>query len=453
MKCPQCGRIIHGKALFCPQCGQRLPQEWPKPVATPPPAPLTNSAPSYRPAQRQGCGLSLTVIVVTLIVLLAILGLGVLGAYVGMRDRARVEQQAAQEHYQKGQMHLQANELALAAAEFEVTLRLAPQHAEAKAALAETRRRLQAAPTATPAFQVEKVQVDQRRATYDKLAAAYAASDWAEVIVQAETLMAADPTFERVEVDRMLFDAYYNSGQQLVEQDRITEAARLFERALLLKPNDAQAAEAIEMATLYSDALSYWNADWGQTIAILAQLYDMAPNYRDVRARMLEATRSYGDQLAESGAWCEAEKQYAASLAIAGDAKTEAKFQEAKTNCIQVGPMPTPGPGGTPSPFPKAPSGAFTGRITKLIETDGNRMFIRGQVFDKKAKPVVSTRVQIKAWDWSASAVTDGSGQYSFDGLNNPVTYTLTLLDHECLPVDAPGIWGKITWVDFQEAK
>ena len=80
-------------------------------------------------------------------------------------------------------------------------------------------------------------------------------------------------------------------------------------------------------------------------------------------------------------------------------------------------------------------------------------MFIRGRILDKEGVGVSGVRVQIRAWDWSAIAVADGNGQYAFDGLSNPVTYTLTLLDLSCLPFDAEGVWGKVTWVDFEEVK
>jgi protocatechuate 3,4-dioxygenase beta subunit len=83
---------------------------------------------------------------------------------------------------------------------------------------------------------------------------------------------------------------------------------------------------------------------------------------------------------------------------------------------------------------------------------DSKKMSIRGSVADREGQGVRNIKVQIRAWDWWAVSVTDAQGQYSFDGLVNPVTYTLTLFDRPCVPVNAPGVWGKTTWVDFQEA-
>jgi hypothetical protein len=93
------------------------------------------------------------------------------------------------------------------------------------------------------------------------------------------------------------------------------------------------------------------------------------------------------------------------------------------------------------------------GRITEQIGMDQSKMYIRGKVVNKSEKGVPNARVQIQAWDWKAAAVTDGNGLFSFDGLANPVTYTLTLPDLPSRPLDVPGVWGKITFVSFQEAR
>ena len=53
----------------------------------------------------------------------------------------------------------------------------------------------------------------------------------------------------------------------------------------------------------------------------------------------------------------------------------------------------------------------------------------------------------------SAIAVTNGDGDFSFDGLANPVTYTLTLLDVPSLPLDVSTEWGKLTLVEFRETR
>lgn len=72
-------------------------------------------------------------------------------------------------------------------------------------------------------------------------------------------------------------------------------------------------------------------------------------------------------------------------------------------------------------------------------------------MLDEDERGVSGVQIRIQAWDWSATALTDGEGQYSFDGLSNPVTYTLSLVDLSSQPVDVMGERGKITWVNFKE--
>ena len=49
--------------------------------------------------------------------------------------------------------------------------------------------------------------------------------------------------------------------------------------------------------------------------------------------------------------------------------------------------------------------------------------------------------------------MTDGAGLFSFDGLNNPLTYTLKLLDLPMRPLDVLTVEGKLAWVEFRETQ
>ena len=74
-------------------------------------------------------------------------------------------------------------------------------------------------------------------------------------------------------------------------------------------------------------------------------------------------------------------------------------------------------------------------------------------MLNQKGQGMLGVQVQIRAWNWKATAVTDGNGQFSFDGLRDPVTYTLSLPDLQCQPVDAAGAKGQITWVQFRQKR
>jgi tetratricopeptide (TPR) repeat protein len=396
--------------------------------------------------------MSLAVVAIAVLVILAIAGIGVLAVYYGLEDRAKIEYQTAEEHYNRGLAQLEQGELELAIAEFERVIKLNPRHEGARTRLAEVRQRLEIQPTPTPMLRQET-----KAALYERLREAYEQSDWDGVFQTADQLLAMDPTYQRADVDRMLFNAFYQSGLQLVEQNRMGEAVRLFDRALALQPENAQVKYAKHLASLYLSAMGYWGADWDLATENLSTLYNLAPDYLDVSDRIFEAYTKHGDQLAEKEDYCEATEEYTRALAVKDDPAVSTRRQAAALAC-QEGPAATEGesPIATGTPLarpPTAPKGTYAGWVAEYLDTDGSRIFVRGRVMDKNGKGLAGVRVQIQAWDWTAVAVTDGNGNFSFDGLNNEVVYILTLLDLPHLATEAPGRWGKITWVNFQEAK
>jgi len=453
MKCPRCGNRVGDKLLFCPRCGFKLKQ-----ISSPPPdyaRPADGGHASAGAPKSSGCLLSLSVLLVAALLLLAVGGLGIAGVRCGVNDREKTEQQAAAEHYEKGVAYLTQGEFELAIAEMEAVVQLDPENGQALAKLAQAREKLQVRPTATPVLLQEIL-----AAYLDELRTAHAGGEWQEMFELADRLLATDPTYHRSEVDQMLFDGFYESGLQLVEQDRLREAVRLLDRALALQPNNADVQRAEHLATLYLTAMGYWSADWVTTIETLESLYRLAPNYKDVRERTHLAHVSYGDLLAQRQDWCGAEQQYTRALEVVASPSVAQKRQDAASLCSAFPTRPTEEATSTPSgenptaaPTGESQSGVFIGRLVERTETEASHMFVRGQVLDREDKGVQDVQVQIKAWDWSAIAVTNGNGQYSFDGLSNTVTYTLSLLEMASSPVDIAGTWGEIAWVDFEEAK
>ena len=445
MRCPQCNHEVQGRTLFCPNCGQKMDQ-----TGSAPGGPARSAQPPEGSEPRRGCSQSILVVAIAAVVVLVIAGVGIAAVYYGLADRNKIQIELAEEHYDKGNAHLSSGELELAIAEYELVVQLDPKHSGAPGKLEEARQQLVVQPTPTAVLQQET-----KVALLEEIRAANGRRDWQGVLDRADRLLALDPEYARGEVDRMLFEAFHQSGLILVEQDRLEEAVRLFDRALVLQPDNVQVAHAKNLASLYTQGMGYWGADWGQAASSLQTLYRLAPDYRDVRDRLFEARVNYGDQLAASEEWCDASDQYARAVGIRAEAGTAAKRQAASSRCGQQ-PTPVVLPGATPATRlpvgPVAPSGTFVGSLRERTGLEASKMFVRGTVVNKTGQGIPGTRVRIGAWDWSAIAVTDGSGQYSFDGLSNQVTYTLKLLDLSGLPFDAEGVFGQITWVDFREA-
>ncbi|HHX43511.1 MAG TPA: hypothetical protein GX714_05925 [Chloroflexi bacterium] len=449
MNCPTCGKAIRGRALFCPHCGQKVTT-----AAVARPAASVERPPfaieEHRTAERrpEGCRRTMTVLILAGLAFLAVVGLGIGAVHMGLRDRQAAAREAAAEHLARGTTHLNQQEYELAVAEFGMALQLDPSLEEARQGLEAAQERLEGLPVPTSQLQ------DEMCAAYlNEMTEAYEREDWPTVFGTADRLLAANPTYRREEVDRLLFEALYQSGQQLVAQERITEALRLFDRALLIQPDEERVTRARTLATHYITGLSYWDTDWALVIDNLARVHDLDPAYCDVRLRLAEAREALGEQLAAAQDWCGAEEQYALALDLVASDSLSRMHDDAAAHCVARALTPTvsltPGAldAGTPTP-----AGTYVGRVVRSEEIGSQQMFIRGHVLDEQGIGVGGVAVTIRAWDWSVTSISDGQGQFSFDGLANPVTYTISLADLPSTPLDVAGEWGKLTWISFQPA-
>jgi tetratricopeptide (TPR) repeat protein len=366
--CDHCGNRVDEKVPFCPTCGYPLPE-------------IAEIATEHRREEREESGgisawwwLMLLALFVGC-VLLGILGAGLFGVYDGLKERAVLNQQTAEEHYQRGLAHLNAGEYELAVAEFDVTLRLDPGHVEAARRLREAEALAFMVPTPTSAAQNEILQ-----AGFTDAQELYRQGRWEEVIAKLEQVRSLDPTYQADQVQEMLYGSYYNQGLQLVEEGRIEEAYSSFGKALEVWPDQQEAVEQQRLASLYVKAKGSWGGDWAGVVEALTQLYNLSPNYRDVAALLPEAHARYGDLLASQADWCLAQQQYEAALHFQPDPDVESKRDDAADRC-GAPPATRPDPGATPAPAAKTPRAtvapsepitvAATSEITATPEISG----------------------------------------------------------------------------------
>ncbi len=291
--------------------------------------------------------------------LVVILVIGALGVYHGLRDRDRLTQQTAEEHYAAGLAHLESGQYELAVAELELTLRLVPDYRDAGEKLSEAKARLEV--QATPTFEVQKkVAADlfsQAQTFYDE-------GKWDDVVLTLERLRALDPDYEPEAVEELLFATYYDQGLELINEGRLEEALRYLDKALELKPAQEEVLEQRKSAALYLTAISYWGADWDKAITNLYKLYSIEPDYMDVKQRLYEAYMSNGDLYADQYEWCSAEDQYSLALEIQPDEDGKEKRVAANRLCLGI--APTPAIAGTVSPtvvVPEYAAGLPLGKI------------------------------------------------------------------------------------------
>ena len=332
--CDHCGSKVEAETPFCPYCGFRLRE---------------SELPS-RPQPRRGNWLKRMLArligtgFVLLFLLLGAAGVTLVAVYHGWQDRDLHTQQEAEEHYQKGLAHLHAGECELAIAEFEFTIRLAPDHLEAYDKLYKAEAQCQTLPTPT-----SESQKTHQEILYEEAVARFAQGQWDQALDTLEKLRQLDESYEQEAVQDMTFRALSTRAIQLVNEDSLEEALRYFDRALEMRPDDDSLGAQRRMAALYQTGQSYWEADWQRAIDTYLDLYALNAEYKDTKQRLHDAYVSYGDSLAEDGQWCLAREHYAEAIAIIPQQSTEQKRVNAHTHCVTATPTPLPTPTAKPT--------------------------------------------------------------------------------------------------------
>ncbi|MGQ9493340.1 MAG: zinc-ribbon domain-containing protein [Anaerolineae bacterium] len=435
MYCNQCGAKVEDDALICPNCGHHLMTAMEASEAQ---EPILEEVEITEPEPRLGgCGWAMIAGMLAGCAILLILGLTLLGVYQGIQERTRLNRAAASEHYHKGLEYFIAENYELAREEFALTLQLDPKHSDAATKLAEVEAFLSKRPTPTSAlrYQTAILLYNEARELYNK-------GNWEGVITKLEQVQALDPEYEAEQVSMLLVEAYYKVGLKLVEENRLEEAIRYFDRALQFRPTEQAIREQKNLASLYLAGLGYWGANWQEAIGVFYALYQLQPDYKDTRQRLYDAYVSYANVLSTKGEWCAARDQYDRALAMSFSEELKAKREAAAQSCA-VASSPTSTP---------PPSGTFVGKVVKIEDVGlQTAMMIRGQVLNVEGKPIVGIKVGLSAWDWSAPpAATNEEGIFAFDGLDNPVTYTVTLVDLPTVPLPVKADWSKLVWVEFR---
>jgi hypothetical protein len=146
-------------------------------------------------------------------------------------------------------------------------------------------------------------------------------------------------------------------------------------------PLDADSINRREWARLYLLGASFWNVFPEEALYYFRQLVFAAPYLHDTNGftaaeRYRQALLQYGDQLAQAGAWCEAQVQYEAAIPMSpNDPTVEARALDAREKCENpasptVEATVTTPTLGTPSPTTTiSPTEATTLTPTTPVET------------------------------------------------------------------------------------
>lgn len=297
------------------------------------------------------------------IAMVAIIGCALLGAVgvagiggmiAGQNERnVRATQTATADisvQFSQGMSDLESGHYALAAQRFRWILQVAPGYPGAAEGLAQAESAL--SQTSTPLATLSPSGSQNPDELFAEAEGYYNATEWANAIARFQELQLVSPTYRDAEVKEMLHRALVTLGLQYVRGDRLQEGLTLLDQARAIRPLDDQAEGERHLATLYTTARTYFGLNWSITIENFEAIYEVAPNYRDVKDLLWQAYITNGDQLVALGAHCDAATQYEEALRLRRKDELQTKLDAAAEACANPTPTPlgdlTTTPDGTP---------------------------------------------------------------------------------------------------------
>ena len=194
-----------------------------------------------------------------------------------------------------------------------------------------------AAAVATSPLNAPAPTSDPLAAVWQEAQDLYSSGNWERAVDQLLALQARNSAYNEAQVADLLFNAYVNLAAENDQAGRLEEALSFVDKALALRPNTTALRSARTKAAAYLDMLSYYGVDWAAVIALLQELYEEDPAYRDVEERLPLALIAYGDNLMEEGDPCRALDQYAAAIEIDVQPATFTKRNTAREECNSSG--------------------------------------------------------------------------------------------------------------------
>jgi tetratricopeptide (TPR) repeat protein len=447
VRCPYCDKRVPEDSVLCPVCGFAV-------RGIDPPEDMPTGVRRRRvPAGSPGMLWYVALALLASALLAVTAAVGIRAADEGLEVRRQRAAQVGQGYYERGLVHLEEGNYLLALAEFEEAVRLAPENLDA-----------------LEQYELLKAMVDDGEPSssgtpaealfslYGEASAHYAEGQWGEVIVSLEQLRRVDPTYRAEEVEVMLFEAYREQSLDLLDLGELEDALSLLERALELAPDDPDVAELHDWLSLYMTGLSQWGVDWEKSVATFTQLYELNPDFLDVRQRLHDALLDLGDVYFEEGAWCVAESQYVEALQVQESPEATAKRDDARELCVRAIAEATPSPISSAEPVsttnvvsPEV-AGRFVGQFLGYEDVDVTEMRIRVCVFDASGSEVPGAWVGISAHDWRADPKeVEADGCCEFAGLTEELGFVVELAGLPCDPVQITTRWGKEAQVNFVE--
>jgi hypothetical protein len=273
-----------------------------------------------------------------------------LGVYLGTQDRVAYLHRQAIEHYQQALAYESENYTDLALAEVQIALKFDPAYGPAQDKL----RELQGANQAKPVPNAQTI----AEQLFTTAQTAITQQQWSDAIDSLEELVRAKSDYRADEVKALLIQSYLNAGKQSVTEGQIEQARSRFDAALQLDPTNAEAKSWRARSVYYLNGVQAVGFDWQSAAFNFQQLYQLDPNFYDVKNQFLNALVNYGDLAVRQAANCIAAREYEQAVALGAGTSISERLAIANANCKQAVIAPTPTPTLVTESTPNPRSGA-----------------------------------------------------------------------------------------------
>jgi len=306
------------------------------------------------------------IVLLGMLILLFIAATSAFGGYasgIAMRKDAEATQVVARvkEQFDLGLQELEQGNYNRARQRFEYVIQLDPNYPGVTEKLVDVMLRLNATatptivptPTVSPTPDMRTVQQ-----LYDQGQQYMLNADWSNAIDALLALRKADPTFQPVLVDDMLFIALRNRGI-----DKITKQADLeggiYDLTLAERfgPIDSEAQGLLNWTKLYITGASFWDLNWEQAVYYFAQVAAALPHLTDgsgmsANERYRVGLIKYGDQLMNEAKYCQAMEKYQLAQTLGNDPAAAEALIAATNGCNTGSTQPQPTAQKTPKKKP-----------------------------------------------------------------------------------------------------
>jgi hypothetical protein len=197
-----------------------------------------------------------------------------------------------------------------------------------------------ATPTPVPEPTVAMSEDLDPRAELTRLQRLDGREQWADLLPAVLTFQSEFPNYERLETDRLLYDAYLNQGLQNVQDEQIERGLNYLKRAEQLGDLPQEALDYWLWAELYLEGIAYFGVNWDVSSAVFRDLCLSAPFFQNSCDRLYDSLVNYADLYLFNADFCPAADLLREARQYGRDSDLAEKLTEAVEGCAQATPTP-----------------------------------------------------------------------------------------------------------------